>query len=420
MRACIGRAFAWQEALLVTAMVLQNFDLSLDDPKYEMQIQQTLTIKPKNFFMRASLRNGITATQLQDQLQSSSSLNDELRHRKINGVKATPSDDPNSITILYGSNTGTCQAFAQKLASQAAQFGYTTSVQDMDLATSKLPTDRPVLILTASYEGQAPDNAARFVAWLESLKDKEIFKGLKYAVFGCGHRDWSSTYQRIPTLVDDTLLEFGGSRIIERGISDAANRDMFGDFDSWTEELWPALQSVNGKPKPVLPQTTMAPSIDFVISTQERAAHLQQDLQWAKVVGEKLLTAPDQPEKRHLEVQLPTNVTYQVGDYLAVLPLNPEETVKRVIQQFGLPWDGIITVTNSGATLLPANEPLPISSLLKGYVELNQPATRRVSDHNSFTCYTTDLIHSIGYRIFGSKYRRSCGETKVGESHYVT
>src|ERR1051326_3679319 len=94
MRACIGRAFAWQEALLVTAMILQNFDLSLDDPNYEMKVVQTLTIKPKNLFMRASLRAGITATQLQDNLSSASGADSASRKAATNGDLSTTNGAP--------------------------------------------------------------------------------------------------------------------------------------------------------------------------------------------------------------------------------------------------------------------------------------------------------------------------------------
>jgi cytochrome P450/NADPH-cytochrome P450 reductase len=56
MRGCIGRPFAWQEALLVMAMLLQNFDFRLDNPTYSLKVKSTLTIKPDDFSMRASLR----------------------------------------------------------------------------------------------------------------------------------------------------------------------------------------------------------------------------------------------------------------------------------------------------------------------------------------------------------------------------
>jgi len=55
-RGCIGRPFAWQEAVLVTAMVLQYFNFELQDPSYTLQIKSALTIKPRDFYMKATLR----------------------------------------------------------------------------------------------------------------------------------------------------------------------------------------------------------------------------------------------------------------------------------------------------------------------------------------------------------------------------
>ncbi|MBR8497903.1 cytochrome P450, partial [Burkholderia cenocepacia] len=45
-RACIGRPFAMQEAHLVLIMLLQRFDFSFADPNYELQVAETLTLKP--------------------------------------------------------------------------------------------------------------------------------------------------------------------------------------------------------------------------------------------------------------------------------------------------------------------------------------------------------------------------------------
>jgi cytochrome P450/NADPH-cytochrome P450 reductase len=56
MRGCIGRSFAWQQALLVAAMLLQSFDVSMSDPSYRLKIKQSLTIKPDGFRMRARPR----------------------------------------------------------------------------------------------------------------------------------------------------------------------------------------------------------------------------------------------------------------------------------------------------------------------------------------------------------------------------
>jgi cytochrome P450/NADPH-cytochrome P450 reductase len=54
-RACIGREFAMQEATLVLGMLLQRFDL-IDHTNYELQIRQTLTIKPDHFKIKVRPR----------------------------------------------------------------------------------------------------------------------------------------------------------------------------------------------------------------------------------------------------------------------------------------------------------------------------------------------------------------------------
>ncbi|KAI0805975.1 cytochrome P450 [Irpex lacteus] len=56
-RACIGRPFAWQEALICLAMLLQKFDFALADPSYTLELKQTLTIKPKHFYIHAIPRH---------------------------------------------------------------------------------------------------------------------------------------------------------------------------------------------------------------------------------------------------------------------------------------------------------------------------------------------------------------------------
>lgn len=188
MRGCIGRPFAWQEALLVMAMLLQNFNFMLDDPNYSLHIKQTLTIKPKDFFMRAILRDGLTATELDHRLSGTPQATPSGQEAR--GPGAAPAKESKvkgkPMAIFYGSNTGTCETLAQRLASDAPAHGFSaTVVEPLDAANQKVPTDQPVVIITASYEGQPPDNAALFVSWLQSLKGKEM-GDVSYAVYGCG------------------------------------------------------------------------------------------------------------------------------------------------------------------------------------------------------------------------------------------
>ena len=92
------------------------------------------------------------------------------------------------MTVLYGSNAGTCESLANALANNASSHGFTPDIMPMNSATNKLPTNQPVIVVTSSYEGQPPDNASHFVEWLQSLKGSEL-EGVRFGVFGCGNRE---------------------------------------------------------------------------------------------------------------------------------------------------------------------------------------------------------------------------------------
>lgn len=189
MRGCIGRPFAWQEALLVVAMLLQNFNFQMDNPSYDLRIKQTLTIKPKDFQIRASLREGLDATHLSQTLSGTADAPKDAGIDRERKPKAAPAGGKlKPMHIFFGSNTGTCEAFARRLADDALGYGFSAQTNSLDSATQNIPKNDPVVFITASYEGQPPDNAAHFFEWLSGLKGNNL-KGVNYAVFGCGHRE---------------------------------------------------------------------------------------------------------------------------------------------------------------------------------------------------------------------------------------
>jgi len=232
----IGRPFAWQEMLLTICLLLQNFDFQPDDPSYlgHLKLKQTLTIKPKDWLMKATLRHGMDATDLDEVLQASSdastpSHKDLVTDKQVNGEETNGSSEPKPLKIYYGSNTGTCEAFAKRLAGDAPRHGFKATVGSLDSAQNKLDDSAPVVIVTSSYEGHPPDNAAHFYEWLESSKEGQ-FKGVKYAVFGCGHSDWIATFQSIPNNVARLLKENGAEELCTKGEADAKAGDASASF----------------------------------------------------------------------------------------------------------------------------------------------------------------------------------------------
>lgn len=169
---------------MVTAMILQNFDMQLDDSAYQLRIKQALTIKPKDLFVRVKLRQG-SPTDLDQKIHSFATADRKEQQKGPIAAPALVQANVKPMLVVYGSNTGTCRSFAQRLASDAAARGFAPDVKEMDVVVGNLPKDRPVIIITSSYEGQPPDNAVRFVEWLQS--SEEALGGIRFAVFGCGH-----------------------------------------------------------------------------------------------------------------------------------------------------------------------------------------------------------------------------------------
>jgi cytochrome P450/NADPH-cytochrome P450 reductase len=372
-RACIGRPFALQEAQLVLSMILQRFDLIEQDPSYQLKIRETLTLKPDNFFIRARSRGTVSIE------PGSRIMTAVERPLKSNAPTASQSSGPHTpLLVLFGSNSGSSEAFAQRIASDAKAQGYTAQIATLDSHVGHLPTEGAVVIVTASYEGQPTDNARQFVAWIDSLKPGEL-QNVKFTVFGCGNRDWIRTFQAIPKKIDERLVAAGATRLKERGEADARG-DFFGDFDHWYDTLWSDLAPAFGQTAQTQPT---GPTYEVEVVPATRSALLRQsDVQQGTIVENRelvALTSPQAHSKLHLEIALPEDMTYRAGDYLAVLPTNPLQNVERVLRRFGLTPDTqvIIHKASDSQTSLPTEYPISVSELLSNYVELGQPATRK-------------------------------------------
>jgi len=371
-RACIGRPFAMQEAVLLVAMILQRFDLIEDDPSYQLQVAETLTLKPHGFRIRVKRRGSASFRPRAAVLPQVAA-----KPAAAPAPAIAPGEQATPLLVLFGSNTGSAEAFAERIASDARTQGYAAEVGPLDDHAGSLPADGAVAIVTASYEGHPPDNAKQFAAWLDALAPGAL-KGVRYAVFGCGNRQWARTYQAVPKRFDAALEAAGATRVRDRGETDAGG-DFFGDFDRWYEGLWSDLGRALGK------RVQAAPSgghLEVEVLKAGRTALLRlADLQHGEVVANRELvdmTSPLGRSKRHIEIALPDGMSYRAGDYLAVLPHNPIGVVMRALKRFDLAADTQIVVRKpeGSITSLPVDHPVNVSELLFHYVELAQPATR--------------------------------------------
>lgn len=361
---------------MATAMLLQVFDFRFDDPGYKLTIRQTLTLKPKDLFIRATVRKHIDPINLEKMI-SGGNVKKQSITEPPNGHAITDNEPSRKLSVFFGGNMGTCESLAQAIAQSSSANGYHAEVKSLDEATDALAKGQPILIITSSYEGEPPDNANRFIKWIETLNESSL-EGVQYAVFGCGNHDWKNTFLRIPKLTDSLLEKWGAKRMAEFGFADAAENDIFNDFEKWEDSVfWPKVKNTFGSDNGASRNDDDGGNgLDLDVSTTLRSTHLRQDVREAIVLKNETLTFEEAP-KRHIELKLPTDMQYRAGDYLAILPMNHDRVIRRVMKHFGLPWDANMTL-KSGSTFIPTGVPISVYDVLKAYVELGQPATRRV------------------------------------------
>ncbi|OLS36834.1 cytochrome P450 [Bacillus sp. MRMR6] len=238
-RACIGQQFALHEATLVLGMILKHFNL-IDHANYQLKVKETLTLKPDGLTMKVSPRHEFDSFVLMHN-ETSASVNLDVSHlEQFSNSKAhqTP------LLVLYGSNLGTAEGMARILAETARFKGFQSEIATLDEYTGKLPKEGVVFIVTASYNGNPPKNARKFVKWLKE-KETESLSGVQYAVFGCGDLNWASTYQNIPNFIDEKLAEKGAKRLYHKGQGDASS-DFERQFEEWHMSLWPSILNTLG------------------------------------------------------------------------------------------------------------------------------------------------------------------------------
>lgn len=177
--------------------------------------------------------------------------------------------------------------------------------------------------------------------------------------------------------------------------------NVFDFLDNWQEkDFWPKMGSESSADSQGIRELPMD------VDVQARTSLLKQDMQLAQVSAAELLTTPGAPRKRHIEILLPSGMTYRSGDYLAVLPLNSPQVVKRVMKRFKLPWDTTIRIKQGANTTLPTGELLSVHDVLAAMVELGQPITSRAMQSVAKSIADDKVRASLEERVKKEDFQR--------------
>lgn len=373
-RACIGRQFALNEALVVLSMILKRFSPS-GEPGYQMKLHQTLTIKPEGLRMRLRARRPSWPVSRPTAPPTAVRPVPQPARRGPGPIAANQ-----PIAVYYGSNLGSTEALARGLAGQADRLGHPTRCAPLDDAVDALDPSQIALIVCATYNGQPPDNAQAFVQWLEGLAPGAL-SGVRYGLLGCGHRDWATTFLRVPRRIDAALQAAGAVRVAPFGEADGAG-DSESDTRRWTSALWSALAEAglsdgvghSGAPGEV--------ELRWLGRVQRPplASHYEAVPMTIAVNRELQRRAPDGTHRstRHIELVPPAGVSWTPGDHLGVMPRNRPDQVQRACGAFGIDADALLELADAQRRWphLPTEGPLTAGELLASTVDLQSVARR--------------------------------------------
>jgi NADPH-ferrihemoprotein reductase len=312
------------------------------------------------------------------------------------------------LVIFYGSQTGTAEEYAIRLAKEAkSKFGLASLVcdpEEYDFENlDQLPEDCAAFFVMATYgEGEPTDNAVQL---MQNLQDESFefsdgrhaLPGLKYVVFALGNRTYEH-YNFIGRQVDKFLTDMGAIRIGERGEGDD-DKSMEEDYLEWKDGMWEAFATAMG-----VEEGQGGDTPDFAVSeldshppekvylgeysvralTRTKGIHDAKNPFPAPVsVARELFQVTKDRNCMHIELSTEgSGITYQHGDHVGVWPLNPDVEVDRLLCALGLyhKKDAVINIESLDPALAKVPFPVPTSyiTVLRHYTDISALAGRQI------------------------------------------
>ena len=222
------------------------------------------------------------------------------------------------VTVLYGTQTGNAEGLAKKLLKTLKKRHYDASIANMaDYDSSKLASEKNLLVIVSTYgDGEPPDSAIEFHGWLMG-DGAPALKELNYSVLALGDSDYPDFCQ-CGIEFDNRLAELGATRLSQRIDVDV---DPDEPYAQWSAEVLAALSPAGS----IGQQDEEADEDDGEGYSKKRPFP-------STVLHNRNLNGPGAKQTHHLEFSLEgSGLEYEVGDALAVFPVNDPALVDEII-----------------------------------------------------------------------------------------
>ena len=253
---------------------------------------------------------------------------------------AAPDVEADTLTVVYGSQTGNAKHQAEALLAQASSKGLKTRLLRADaypLPELKRETQLIVVISTQG-DGDPPDDARGFVEHVLGRRAPKLAQ-LKFAVLGLGDSSYAK-FCEMGRVLDARLVELGATRLAPAGEADV-------DIDTvavpWRNDVLAALEAL----RPANDAPLAASQRAQVTTAASTAAQRDTPMAAELLANVRLTSQKSDRDTRHLEFAIdPAALDYTPGDAAGVWPEHAPALVEALIDATGLNGDAPVSVAN--------------------------------------------------------------------------
>jgi sulfite reductase (NADPH) flavoprotein alpha-component len=325
-----------------------------------------------------------------------------------------------SLAILYGSQTGTAEQLAKRLAKEAGQRGYEPRVLEMSaFAKIDLKEEKQLLILTSTWgDGDPPDNALAFWNHLNSDQAPRL-DHLEFSVLALGDKNYSN-FCGAGKKFDVRLEQLGAKRIHPCAECDV---DYEAPAQVWINALWPVLKANSVGGGKITNDQLISPPTESPPTGYSKTNPFP-----ARLLANRNLNGPGSTkETRHFEISLQgSGLSYEVGDALGVMPANCPALAEELLAALRCDGEEMVRLANGKEVSLCAalREHFQITRLSQtllaafaerskdaALAELLQPANKseldkvfvRAGNHSFAACPSAGSVYPRRVRGFAAQ-----------------
>ncbi|XP_036973433.1 NADPH-dependent diflavin oxidoreductase 1 [Acanthopagrus latus] len=318
-----------------------------------------------------------------------------------------------TLRVLYGSQTGTAQDTAQRIARQGRRRQLQVQVLPLDSynVANLISESLVIIVCSTTGQGDPPDNMKNFWRFIfkKSLPAGSLSR-LDCAVLGLGDSSYPK-FNFVAKKLHKRLVQLGASTLLPVGLADDQH-DLGSDavIDPWLTSLWAKLFALYPSPliplreDEALPPTYTFHFLDDVkderedrlgIPTEQTAPSQSHPFPSRLVSNRRVTDTSHFQDVRHIEFDITgSNIEFAAGDVVMMFPCNAPENVQQFCQMLRLDPEARFILRATENTAVPARLPQPctVRHLVERYLDIAAVPRRSFFELLS-TFATNELEH---------------------------